>query len=178
MITWLSDFGTWSAHPMFTEAVTPDESASFSRFLGIHLISEQTLTPETDRAEYFSLCRKASNLFLDPDTGVRLSPCRGRKSVNYVFGSELVEWSRVRPRELTLVFDQSFSRGRQTEHIQEKLEFFEAQGVHGFAYSSHAPFLVLGADLEVVRRARERLLAVSGLPESRLVVLVRRFSDA
>jgi hypothetical protein len=174
LIEWLAEFGSWSAHPMFTERVTPDEAASFSRFLGAPLLSDEALTPETRRAEYFALCRTAINLFLDPDTGVRLLPCQGLKSVNYVFGQELVEWSRARPRALTLVFDQSFSRGRQIEDIQKKLAFFESHRVHGFAYSSHAPFLLLSADLELARRARERLLQVSGLPARRLVVLDRR----
>ncbi|HXI25242.1 MAG TPA: hypothetical protein VNG71_15365, partial [Pyrinomonadaceae bacterium] len=174
LIGWLRDFGGWSAHSMFTEPVTAEKAASFSRFLGVPLISDETLTPGIDRAEYFSLCRTAGNLFLDPDTGIRLSTCRGLKSVNYVFGEELVEWSRARPRALTLVFDQSFSRGRQIEDIQKKLAFFESHRAHGFAYSSHAPFLLLSADLELARRARERLLQVSGLPARRLVVLDRR----
>jgi hypothetical protein len=171
LIAWLSKFGTWSAHPMFTETVNPDQAGSFSRFLGAHLISHEVLTPQTDRTQYFSRCRTAGNLFLDPDTGVRLSPCRGLKSVNYVFGPELVEWSRVRPDSLTLVFDQSYSRGSQASNIYQKLGFFAAHNITGFAYSSHAPFLVLSADPELARRARETLLEVSGLPATRLISL-------
>src|SRR6266498_148932 len=141
LIGWLAEFGTWSAHSMFTEVVTLDQAASFSRFLGVDLLSDETLTPVTDRTAYFSSCKTASTLFLDPDTGIRLSPCRGSKSVNYVFGPELVALSHARPQGLTLVFDQSFSRGTQTRDIQEKLAFFRAQSIDGFAYSSHAPFL-------------------------------------
>jgi hypothetical protein len=178
MFGWLAEFGSWAAHPMFTELVTSDKTASFSRFLGVRLVSTEPLTPATDRVKYFSSCEALGNLFLDPDTGVRLSPCRGLKSVNYVFAPELVALSRARPKALTLVFDQSFSRGSQARHIQEKLAFFESRGVHGFAYSSHAPFLLLSADLELAGRARERLIQVSGLPASRLVVLCGRFSDA
>jgi hypothetical protein len=171
LIEWLSEFGSWSAHPMFTEVVAPDKAASFSRFLGIPLISTEPLTPATDRAKYFLTCEAASNLFLDPDTGVRLSPCGGYKSVNYVFGPELAALSQARPKALTLVFDQSFSRGSQGRPVQEKLASLTADGVHGFAYSSHAQFLVLSADAELVHHARERLLEVSGLPASRMVGL-------
>lgn len=171
MIAWLAEFGSWSAHPMFTEQVTSDKAASFSRFLGVCLVSNEPLTPVTDRAEYFVACKGAGNLFLDPDTGVRLSPCRGTKSVNYVFGPELIALSHARPKALTLVFDQSFSRGSQDKNIQEKLAFFLSRGIHGFAYSSHAPFLLLSGDLELAGRARELLIQVSGLPASRLVVL-------
>ena len=171
LISWLGEFGSWSAHPMFTEPTTLAQAALFARFLGTQLISTETLTPSTDRAAYFMPCWSAGNLFLDPDTGVRLKVRRGLKSVNYVFGSELVALSQVRPSLLTLVFDQSFSRGSQMPHIQEKLEFFALHGVYGFAYTSHAPFLVLSSDSELAVRAHGRLLEVSGLPASRLVML-------
>ncbi len=170
LISWLGEFGSWSAHPMFTEPTSPSQAALFARFLGAHLISTETLTPSTDRAAYFMPCWDAGNLFLDPDTGVRLKLRRGLKSVNYVFGSELVALSQARPTSLTLVFDQSFSRGSQMLHIQEKLEFFASHGVHGFAYSSHAPFLILSSDSELAVHAHRRLLEVSGLPASRLVM--------
>ena len=170
LIAWLGEVGRWAAHPMFTEPVAPDQAALFARFLGARLVSVEPLTPTTDRAVYFSSCRSEGNLFLDPDTGVRLEPRRDSESVNYVFGPELVGLSRERPRALTLVFDQSFSRGSEAHLIQEKLAFFASRGVHGFAYSSHAPFLVLSSQAELVGRAHERLLEVSGLPPSRLVM--------
>ena len=112
LIGWLSEFGPWVSHPMFTEIVDPEQAAAFSRLLGTPLLSEKVLIPETNRAEYFSSCRTAGNLFLDPDTGVCLEPHRGKKSVNYVFGMELAEWCKLRPKALTLIFDQSYSRGK------------------------------------------------------------------
>jgi hypothetical protein len=145
--------------------------ARLIRALGAHLISTETLTPTTDRAAYFISCRSAGNLFLDPNTGIRLQPRRGLKSVNYVFGSELVALSQARPTSLTLAFDQSFSRSSQMSHIQVKLEFFASHGIYGFAYSSHAPYLILSSESELAARTRRRLLEVSGLPPSRLVTL-------
>lgn len=169
LIAWLGDFGGWYAHPMFTEPVTPDEAALFARFLGAQLVSAEELTPRIDRAAYFSSCRGVGNLFLDPDTGVRLEPRRDSKSVNYIFGPELIALSHARPENLLLTFDQSYSRGNQGPQIQEKIAFFAGENVYGFAYCSHAPFLVLGAKADLVARAHDHLLEVSGLPSSRLV---------
>ncbi len=171
LIAWLSDFGGWYAHPMFTEPVMPDKAALFTRFLGADLVSAEELTPRTDRAAYFSSCRNAGNLFLDPDTGIRLEPRRDSKSINYIFGPELIALSRARPERLLLVFDQSYSRGNQEPQIQEKLAFFASYNVYGFAYCSHAPFLVLSAKAELIARAHDNLLEISGLPSSRLVTL-------
>jgi hypothetical protein len=171
LIGWLGEFGDWSAHPMFTERVTLAEATAYSRFLGTSLLSAETITPETDRGEYFSSCRTAGNLFLDPDTGIRLVPRGGSTAVNYVFGSELLELSHARPGALTLVFDKSYSRGRQAPDPQEKLRFFASHWVHGFAYSSHAAFLLLSCDAKLIEQARKRLVEISGLPASRLVAL-------
>jgi hypothetical protein len=172
LIAWLSDFGQWVTHPMFTEAVKPGEAAAFLRLVGTPLLTELVLTPQTNRREYFSLCRTAGNLFLDPDTGVCLEPRRDKKSINYVFGPKLVDWCGLRPRALTLIFDQSYSRGSK-DGIREKLAYFADKKVYGFAYNSHATFLLLATDSELVEQARERLLELSGLPASRLVSVAK-----
>ena len=169
MIHWLSEFGPWVTHPMFTESVKSEEAIAFSRLLGTPLLSTETLTAQTDRSEYFSSCRAAGHLFLDPDTGVRLETHRGERSVAYVFAEELVDWCSQRPHALTLVFDKSYSRG-DDDGIRRKLSYLGDQRIHGFAYNSHATFLLLGADAQLVKRAQERVLAASGLPAWRLVV--------
>jgi hypothetical protein len=126
------------------------------------------LCRQTDREKYFSTCRSARNLFLDPDTGIRLES-RGKKPEKYVFASELVEWCRLRSSTLTLIFDQSYSRSVLKENLMKnKLQFFAGQNISGFAYDSHATFLILGADAELVQSARKVLLERSGLPEGRL----------
>ena len=170
-IAWMSEFGEWSVHPMFTEPVTKAQAQKFTNFLGARLVSNECLTGSSDRAKYFSDCASVGNLFLDPDTGVKLKRKGGAKSVNYVFATELVEWSHARPTSLTMIFDQSYSRGKQSELIQEKLSHFVAHGVHGFAYDSHAPFLFLSSSKSLSTRSRKRIIEVSGLPKSRLVSL-------
>lgn len=171
LIAWLAEFGDWSAHPMFTEDVYREEVHKFSSFLNVHILSSEKLTRNTDRTSYFRQCSETGNLFLDPDTGVRLSACGGIKSINYVFGRELVEWSHARSKTLTLVFDQSYSRGRQGKDMQTKLRYFYSKNVHGFTYSSHAPFLVLSSNKRLIQQAKKTLLKVSGLPDSRIVTL-------
>lgn len=169
MIHWLSEFGPWVTHPMFTETVKSQEAAAFSRLLGTPLLSTETLTAQTDRSKYFASCGATGNLFLDPDTGVRLQNQRGEKSVAYVFAEELVDWCRQRPHSLTLIFDQSYSRGDE-DGIRRKLSYLGDKKIHGFAYNSHATFLLLGTEDQLVKRAHERVLAASGLPAWRLVL--------
>ena len=55
LISWLSEFGGWRAHPMFTESVTFDQSALFARFLGAELVSVEELTPKQTAWRTFRL---------------------------------------------------------------------------------------------------------------------------
>ena len=125
LIRWLGEFGPWVTHPMFTEDISPEEAKAFSRLIGTPLLCAERLNSKTNRAEYFSSCNDVGNLFLDPDKGIYLKPCRGRNSENYVFGTELVEWCEVRTNALTLVFDQSYSREvKKAIVLQAKLKYF------------------------------------------------------
>ena len=168
LIAWLGDFGAWSAHPMFTENVSPATARQFARFLGARLVSSERLVSSTNRTAYFSTCKNVGNLFLDPDTGIRLKSFGGAKSVGYIFGDELIDLVHTRPGNLTIVFDQSYSRGKQVAEIRHKLGVFASAGVRGFAYSSHAPFVILGGNAKLINQAHAKLLRVSGLPPSRI----------
>jgi hypothetical protein len=168
LIAWLSEFGPWVTHPMFTEEFKSEDAAAFSRLLVTPLLSNDVLTPQTDRTKYFASCLTPKNLFLDPDAGVSVRRFGGARSTQFVFGEELVKWSVDRPKALTLIFDQSYSRGSK-DGIQAKLAYFADKKIHGFAYNSHTTFLLLGADPALVKRARGKLLKVSGLPAHRLV---------
>jgi len=171
MIAWLWEFGPWVTHPMFTEEFDAESAAALSRLLDTPLLSKEFLTPQTGRTEYFSSCLTAGNLFLDPDTGVCLEPRRGKTSVNYVFADELVDLCHARPNALTLIFDQSYSRGSKADHIRHKLSYFIGKRIFGFAYYSHTTFLLLGKDMDLVKRARTKLIEASGLPPFRLIGL-------
>lgn len=169
LLQWLSTFGPWAAHPMFTQPTTAAEAEAFSRFLGVPLVATDVLDTVCDRAHYFASCHQCHNLLLDPDTGLRLQATEGRRAPEFIFSKELIDLADVRPQALTLTFDQSLARGREQEQIRAKLVHFAAQGVHAFAYVSHASFVVLGRSAALVQHAREQILATSALPTHRIV---------
>jgi len=54
LLQWLSPFGPWKAHPMFTEPVDSLETKALSRFLGVPFVSEEVLRAGCDHPAYFS----------------------------------------------------------------------------------------------------------------------------
>ena len=166
LLAWLSaDLGPWSAYPMFTDKVDDERATAFARFLGVRLVTRERLSSTTDRTDYFRACKGEGHLFLDPDTGVKMK--RPGKNPKYLYGEELADIARDRPSFLTMTFDQSLSRARKPEaQVKEKLNLL---GLFGFAYVSHAAFIVLGCDPLLVERARETVLVRSQLPARRFV---------
>jgi hypothetical protein len=166
----LAGLGKWYAHPMFTAPFTEAQAREFGRLLGVPLLSAEVLTQGADRGAYLSVARACSgHLFLDPDTGVRLKLTRGKKAPAYLFGGELVDIATRHPDLLTLVFDQALARGGEAAALGSKLEWLATQGLHGFAYQSHASFVLVGSDTLLVRKAQQALRCEGHLPESRFV---------
>jgi len=177
LIRWLRGFGEWHVHPMFTEAVPTEEAREFSRLLGASLVPvDEVLTRETDRIRYFASSHKCGHLFLDPDTGLRIEPITTAKAPRYLFGPDLISLVGARPRSLTLVFDQAIpngSRHSRVEYIKQKLRDLQAKEkkLHGFAYVSHACFILASMDAAVLGSAREAILNESRLLQSRLATV-------
>ena len=122
LLRWLASMGPWATHPMFTEPTTSEQADTFARLLGTPLLSREVLTHGVDRDAYMAPARECrKHIFLDPDTGIRLDPTRGKKAPQYVFGKELVAIARARPGALTLVFDQSLARGAERDQLNGKL---------------------------------------------------------
>jgi len=169
MIRWLSSFGEWSVHPMFTEEVLPADAAAFEALLGARLLTAAVLSADTDRSDYLACASSCGNLFIDPDTGLRMQPLRGPRGPEYLFAAELLRLTEPRPNSLTLVFDQSVGRGRERLHLDGKARALRNDGVYAFAYVSHACFLVAARDRSLVELARTRVLEESKLPESRFL---------
>jgi hypothetical protein len=170
LLSWLGAVGTWSTHPMFTEPVSREQGDTFSRLLGTPLLSNDTLTQVTDRATYLAPAFHSSDhVFLDPDTGIRLKPIRGKKAPRYLFGTELLSIANARPEKLTLVFDQALGRGEERIQLQTKLNDFAQQGVLGIAYVSHACFVLVARNRNLVQEAFEMLKKESRLPENRFL---------
>jgi hypothetical protein len=173
-LRWLRDCGAWAAHPMFTERVTPEEADVFSRLLGVPLLSSDVLEAETNREAYFASARSCQDhLFLDPDTGLRLKVDRTKNHPSYLFGPEVLSIVSERPTSLTLVFDQSLARGREREQLAEKMAFLGKRGVYSFAYVSHACFILMSTDQELVKKASGVIQDASALPAARFVMDTR-----
>ncbi len=111
-----------------------------------------------------------SNLFLDPDTGLRLKSMRGKRAPQFLFAGELVALARARPSYLTMVFDQSHPRGGTRQSLEGKLKYLAAAGISAFAYDSHACFIISSCQAEIIAEAHAHILTESRLPPSRLVV--------
>ena len=190
LLRWLCSCGEWQAHPMFTKSVDPRRADKFERFLGVDLVSKEAISGRRNRKNFVAQSKKCqSHLFLDPDTGLRI----GRATPKHVTGDELVEIAKARPKKLTLVFDQSFSRSSprneqpnerppeahpdkpnpasdiRREQLKKKLCWLAEQGVHGVAYESHACFVLVSASRDALDRAERTLLRESRLPPDRLV---------
>jgi len=158
----------WIAFPMFTHEVAAADISALEAFLGVSIASPHAMTSSTDRAAHLSALADHRHIFLDPDTGIKLKPSNGADAVKYVFGPELVALCEQNPDRLLLVFDQSVPRGAERKAIAEKLGYFRKKGLCGFAYLSHACFLVLSRSESACETARKRLLAAH-LPQIRLV---------
>ena len=170
LIGWLRRFGDWSVHPMLTEEASPEEVNAFERFLNAHVISAEVLTTSTNRESYFSCAVRCGNLFLDPDTGLKLRKMNGSYAPKYLFRSELVHLISLRPKQsLTLVFDQSLQRGDERRAVEQKLNDLRSHRIYCFAYISHACFIVGGRDEDLVNDALTHVIAESRLPENRFL---------
>lgn len=169
LISWLRCFGEWSVHPMLTERANPADIQTFERLLNARVISAEVLTTTTDRAAYLSCATHGGNLFLDPDPGLRLKSTKGLRAPEYLFSEELVRITSSRPKALTLVFDQSLPRGKESGALEHKLKNLLTHGVHSFAYVSHACFMVAGHDRTLVDSALNHVISESKLPANRFL---------
>jgi hypothetical protein len=171
LLRWLADTGSWAVHPMFTETVTSDGATAFSRFLGADLVSTDPITSTSDRGRYLAPVRAwQGNVFLDPDTGLRLDAIAGRKAPAYLFAKELQDVVHARPGRLTLVFDQCLPRGSEIAALRHKMASLLAGGVTTLAYTSHACFVLASDSPDRIAEAHRILMAQSRLPESRIIV--------
>ncbi len=175
ILRWLSACGTWSVHPMFTDKDPTSYSKEYCRFLGVYAVTTETFRKYRRDRWVAAGNHCQDHLFLDPDTGLRLE--KPKRDLNkYLLLCELVTVANARPKKLTLVFDQSIDRREEksgTNEVQtrEKLKRLECRGVHGLAYRSHANFILVSCDQDVLRCAKSTLVNSSQLPPERFVEL-------
>lgn len=164
------DATEWVAFPMFTHKVTKDDIAAYEKFLRVSVTSRDALIPNDNRTKHLPPSHHR-HIFLDPNTGIKIKPFNGARSVEYVFGPELVALCKQVHERLLLVFDQSIPNGLpnvKRAYIAKKLGYFSEKRISCFAYLSHTCFVVLSDSESTCQTARAHLLA-SHLPQSRLV---------
>jgi len=164
----------WIALPMFTEEVSGKDIKSFEQFLHVRVISKINVTPTIDRDKYFADSSNHRHIFIDPDTGISIKKRYGAKSINYIFGPELVSLCKQNPERLLLVFDQSIQRDNAEQvdqSVERKLTYFRAQNIFCFAYKSHACFMVLSVSSSVCKKAYNNLINTH-LPSSKLTKFI------
>ena len=136
-----------------------------------------------ERHTYFQNARqwdRTDHLFIDPDTGLWLPTSNDakqlpglRKEPQYLMAEELLDFAKARPDKLALVFDQSFSRNlvrnERRSKAEDKLAWLKKHRVYGIAYSSHANFVLVSANKDLLNDAKRTLLEQSKLPTKRLV---------
>jgi hypothetical protein len=170
LLRWLNTMGPWATHPMFTGKITDDKVDEYERLIGTPLLSKKVLTNGTDRNAYLSPARECpSHVFLDPDTGIRIAPLRGKKALAFIFAEELLEIISYHEDRLVLVFDQSLDRGSEETKLKEKLTHFRARGIYSMAYLSHACFVLFCKNEDLIEQAFDTLLSESRLPRDRFV---------
>lgn len=177
----LSCCGDWSVHPMFTDEDPADYVEDYRRLIGAPTVTNQSFVQYgRNRNDWLEAARTCQDhLLIDPDTGIPFNkpgrlPRAGVAGDKFLMANELVEIARARPDKLTLVFDQSFYRKNYrgapctTEQINGKLWWVRQQDLHGLVYNSHAKFLLVSMDRDVLLAARRRLEELN-FPEGRLI---------
>lgn len=176
LLGWLSSQGAWAVHPMFTDDDPAGYRDDYCHLLGVdsgRLVFPGTITG-VNREDWLEPAEKCEHhLFIDPDTGVPLT-ARGKSKVlhQYLLYADLVDIAKadIRKDKLTLIYDQSVAYNQDKEQIlKEKLVRLQRRQVHGLAYMSHASFLLVSKDKDLLKYAHNALLKNSGIPDNRFV---------
>ena len=79
LLRWLSDHGTWSVHPMFTDKDPTSYAEAYCSFLGVSAATIQTFFGKYHSRDCWIAAGNncQHHLFFDPDTGLR--PDRPRR---------------------------------------------------------------------------------------------------
>jgi hypothetical protein len=158
---------------MFTDVPNAAHyAADYRRLIGVPTVTDQSFVQSgRNRNDWLEVARTCQDhLLIDPDTGLPFDET-GRRPVDeddrrntpeaILYAGELAEIVKNRPDKLTLIFDQSFhwSGGDESilRQINGKLWWVSQQDLHGLVYDSHAKFLLVSMDRDVLLSARHRL---------------------
>ena len=173
----------WLIHPMLFFAEEGEEPGggldtnAYAQFLGLE---NAVVLPGNQRMRSQLIPDVAAypkrNLFLDPDTGIRLTrnQNRGRQHITQ---EELVKIASGRQDSVVLVFDQSYRREKRTarEKVAAKLQQLTFLGLTAAAVivreSPCTCYVMVSANKnDVVNKAIRKIRNVLPIPESRIVL--------
>lgn len=146
------------------------------------LLAEPRFIPEDIRDDFTTITRihllndnrpPVYSIFNDPDTGIRLPDRANQKeSVAHINLATIAIQLKNSAVRCVLTFDQSHHREpgfTPADQRNAKVLWLHSQGLRGFYYVSHAPFLFAFSKDAHMKTARARLLHL-GIPESRIGV--------
>ena len=109
-------------------------------------------------------------ILLDPDTGVPLPATSASDATSsHVPLPFLIKLNQEFQPDYIICFDQSHVRDHQLSRKDQraaKMTFLRERGICSFYYVSHAPFLFVAQDRQILRSILERL-TLAGIPECR-----------
>lgn len=164
MLRWLTPLGTWAVHPMLAKDYRcshPTFAAEFRRFLGAPILTIDPIPDKPQRSAYFErslLALTQDHLFIDPDTGLAFPESKWGKK--HLTTQELCKIAHTHPGKLVLVYDQSFAHMREDERrckAKRKLEWLKQHKLYSLAYFSHANFVLVSTDEDMLGKAKRTL---------------------
>lgn len=165
LLRWLGPLGDWALHPMFRFDFGEAFVHAYEGLIGVPTITREPIPRGHKRIGHLHLADDFAHVLFDPDTGLRL---RGERSRSHLMKEELVSLAHARPKSLSLVFDQSLSRGQQREALSEKVRSLRGSQLAAFGYFSHACFVAVSKENLVLDSAKQ-LLIDAGVPNARLL---------
>lgn len=165
LLRWLEPLGAWAAHPMFRFSFDETFVASYEGLIGVPTITQKPIPRGRKRFEHLHLADAFGNVLFDPDTGLKVS---GGQRRTHLMIEELVSLVRARPKSLSLVFDQSLSRGQQRDALFNKVASLRNSQLAAFGYFSHACFVAV-SQYRLLLDFAKQLLTDAGVPDERLL---------
>lgn len=167
------------AVPMLTEPwPSPADRALYSALVGVQIIQD-TIVPNTaERSGYFQVLghsgHEGRDVFLDPDTGLRLGPRPKRRRFDeYLFGRELLEFILpIGSSRVAVVYDQSIARGSEAEEYAVlKMQVLRGMGLSAFAYCAQVAMVVVSRDSARITALHQHAQGLPHLPQDRIQVV-------
>ena len=177
----------WMTHPMYFDA-QPEIGfpLAHAEYLGARLAAGNRI--DRDKVEHVGM-HCPGHLILDPDTGVWTGQRRPNGGWNkHLRLQEVARIASAQGRDdlLTLVFDQSYTRATQERRSELALDKLTAlqdhhgqcqhqppcppdRPLHGAAYVTHAVFIWVSLNGDLVTQATGRMLRRTQLPRCRVV---------